>query len=82
MVTCMQVVNSGRFCQESYETAGREAGKRAKELRALGYQVSVSSIGPQVTPLGTIKTTLVDIRPGVHQDTFYLPPVNHVEWPR
>lgn len=82
MVTAMQVVNNGHFCQESYETATREAGIRAKELRAAGYEVSVGSIGPQVTPLGTIRVTLVTIRKGRNRDTFYLPEINRVEWPR
>jgi hypothetical protein len=73
-------VNNGRWCQASYETASRDAGRRAKQLRQLGYQVSVSSLGPQVTRVGTIKTTLVDIRPGSHADTYGLPEVNVVRW--
>lgn len=81
-MACMQQVNSGRWCQESYETASRDAAKRAKQLRAMGYQVTVSSIGSQVTPLGLIKTTLVDIRPGSNADTCDLPAVEKVEWPR
>lgn len=72
---CLLQVNSGRWCQESYETASRDAGRRAKELRAAGYQVVVSAMGLQVTRLGLLKLTLVDIRPGRHDDTFYLPPV-------
>ena len=80
---CMCAVNQGSWCQESYETPSRDAGKRAKQLRILGYHVTVSPLGPQVTPLGSsIKTTLVDIRPGVHDDTFGLPEVEKVDWPR
>ena len=74
---CMNQVNAGSWCQESYETSTRDAGRRAKQLRGLGYQVSVGSIGPQVTPLGTIKTTLVTVRPGVNADTFGLPEVEN-----
>lgn len=79
---CMQQVNQGRWCQESYETATRDAGNRAKQLRQIGYVVTVSSLGSQVTPLGHIKTTMVDIRPGLHADTTELPPVERVDWPR
>lgn len=80
-VQCCSQTNRGDWCQETYETASRDAGRRAKELRAAGYRVTVSSMGAQVTPLGTIGLTMVDVRPGVHQDTFGLPVVNHVNWP-
>ena len=79
---CMQQVNNGRWCQESYETATGDARRRAAELRKCGFQVTMSSQGIQVTPLGTIKITLVDIRPGKNQDTCYLPTVSRVDWPR
>ena len=79
---CMLQVNQGRWCQESYETVTGDARKRASQLRKLGYQVAVCSLGSQVTPLGMIKTTLVDIRPGRHEDTCDLPPVERVSWPR
>ena len=81
-MTCCSQVNQGRWCQESYETATRDAAKRAKQLRQAGYAVSVSAMGPQVTPLGTIRLTMVDIRPGQHTHTWQLPPVTRVEWPR
>ena len=77
----MYQVNQGSWAQETYETASRDAGRRARQLRAAGYQVTVSSLGPQVTSLGMIKTTLVDIRPGTNADTAGLPPVERVEWP-
>ena len=79
---CMLQVNNGRWCQESYETASRDAGKRARLLRQLGYVVSVAPLGPQVTRAGVIKTTIVDIRPGNHFETLGLPPVDTVRWPR
>lgn len=72
---CLLQVNTGSWCQESYETASRDAGRRAKHLREAGYSVSVASLGLQVTSLGTVKLTLVDIRPGRNRDTFYLPAV-------
>jgi uncharacterized protein YraI len=82
MVDCCFQVNAGKWCQESYETASGHARQRAKELRAAGYQVTVSSMGPQVTPLGLIKLTMVDVRPGANADTCNLPAVNRVDWPR
>jgi len=80
MIACSQV-NNGRWCQESYETATRDAGKRAKQLRQLGYQVTVGAMGPQVTPVGVIKLTMVDIRPGSHADTFGLPQIQKYQFP-
>jgi hypothetical protein len=76
-VCCLQV-NSGRWCQESYETASYHAGIRANNLRKAGYQVSVSPMGLQLTRVGLIKLTLVDIRPGSNPDTCELPAVEIV----
>lgn len=80
--TCSRV-NQGRWCQETYETASRDAGRRAKELRAAGYEARVSSLGMQVTPLGLLKLTIVSIGPGRHEDTCDLPTENTemVGWP-
>lgn len=50
------------WCQEWYESASRDARKRASNLRSLGYRVHVSSMGRQVTPLGSLAMSLVDIR--------------------
>lgn len=65
-----------KWAQEIYETASRDAGKRASQLRKLGYKVIVSSLGMQVTSVGYIKMTLVDIRPGTNVDLWNLPEVN------
>jgi hypothetical protein len=59
-----------------YETSARTAGRRARQLRAAGYLVTVTSLGTQVTPVGYVKMTMVDIRPGVHRDTCELPTEN------
>jgi hypothetical protein len=79
-MTCCLRTNTGSWCQESYETASRQAGVRAKQLRALGYNVTVGSLGPQVTPVGTVKLTMVTIRPGANADTFGLPQVQEIGW--
>jgi hypothetical protein len=82
VLKCMGRTNTGNWAQETYETASRDAGRRSRQLRKLGYLVTVGSLGPQVTPLGTIKTTLVNILPGSKPDTFYLPEVEMIQWPR
>lgn len=75
-ITCYGAVNSGKWCQEHYETASRDARVRASELRKLGYVVTVVSMGDQITPVGRVKMTMVDVRPGAnHLDTFDLPSV-------
>ena len=74
-VICYGQVNHGLWCQEWYETSSRHARKRANELRKLGYRVSVSSMGDQITNVGRCKMTLVDIRPGMNIDTAGLPDV-------
>jgi hypothetical protein len=79
----MQSVAGRNWIQESYETSTGDARKRASQLRKLGYRVTVFSLGSQVTRLGMIKTTMVDIRPGVdHVDTTEIPPVERCDWPR
>ena len=71
------IVGTGTWRQEHYETASRDAGKRARELRALGYAVVVSGLGLQVTPVGLVKMTMVTIRPQPGQD--YLGRIPDVE---
>lgn len=59
--TCYGQIRTHTCQQEWYETASRDAGKRAKELRKAGYRVSVEGMGSQVTSVGTIKMTLLTI---------------------
>ena len=47
--------------QEFHETSARTSGKRARQLRKAGYRVSVGALGNQVTPVGTIKMTLLTV---------------------
>jgi len=72
-VTCYGQTNAGRWCQEVYDSMSKDAGRRARQLRKVGYAVVTSSMGSQVTPVGTCKLTMVDIRPGQHADTCDLP---------
>jgi len=68
--------NTGRWCQETYDTASRHAGIRSRQLRKAGYKAHSSAMGPQVTGVGLVKLTLVSIEPGSNSDTFDLPEEN------
>lgn len=60
-VTCLGRVITRTSTQEHFETASRDAGRRAKTLRKLGIQATVSPLGLQVTNLGLVKLTMVTI---------------------
>jgi hypothetical protein len=72
---CYGQVNQGTWCQEWYETASKDAGLRARSLRKLGYVCHVQAMGSQVTGVGHVKMSLLDIRPGTNPDTANLPKV-------
>lgn len=72
---CYGQVNQGRWCQEHYESASRHAAARARVLRKAGYTVTVAPMGSQITGVGAVNMTMVDIRPGRHEDTLGLPAV-------
>lgn len=72
---CYGQYNNGRECQEHYETASRDAGRRSKRLRKAGYKVFSSSGSPQITRVGLVKLTTLTINPGGHPDTYGLPNV-------
>ena len=63
------IVNQGTWCQESWETSSNQARIRAQELKSEGYYVTVGSMGMQVTQYGTMKLTMVNIKPGRNWDT-------------
>jgi hypothetical protein len=73
-------VNQGNWCQEWYSTGSGEARKRTTQLRKLGYIVTTSAMGTQITNVGSMKMTLVDIRPGSNPDTFDLPGMPDIDW--
>ena len=51
--------------QEIYETASRDAGRRTRQARAAGHRATAGALGPQVTPVGTVRMTIVNIE---HKD--------------
>ena len=58
---CYLLVRTRNSQQEHYETAANDARTRARELRKLGFRVSVSPLGPQVTSVGIVRMTLLTI---------------------
>lgn len=50
------------WMQEWHETAARTAPVRARQLREAGFIVAVQRMGMQVTPVGRLRMTLVDVR--------------------
>jgi len=76
-MNCYGQINGNGWTQENYETASRDAGRRARQLRKAGYKVIVSAQGSQVTNVGRINMTMVDIH-GNFEQMSNLPPVNIV----
>lgn len=60
-VICYGLVRGRDWQQEHYETARKDAGRRARELRKAGFKVAVSPLGLQVTNVGTVRMTMVTI---------------------
>ena len=48
--------------QEWFDTGNPEIRRRSAHLRRLGLKVTVCNMGRQITEVGAIKMTLVDIR--------------------
>ncbi len=64
------IVNQGNWCQASISTGNKDIKVACRTLRDMGYKVVSSSMGNQVTSLGILKLTMIDIRPGLNEDTF------------
>lgn len=64
------IVNEGRWCQATVSTGATGIRTAASILRREGYQVSVGSMGNQVTRLGVLKMSMINVRPGTNPDTF------------
>ena len=66
----MAIVNDGRWCQATVSTGALGLRTATAILRREGYRVGTSAMGNQVTDVGVIKLTLIDIQPGTNPDTF------------
>jgi hypothetical protein len=58
---CILRVGTGTWTQETYESASRDAGRRTRQLRKLGFTARSSAMGEQITDMGRIKLTMVNI---------------------
>ena len=63
------IVNQGTWAQETWDTGNPGIRKRVADLKKRGYRVVTSAMGTQVTRVGVIKMTLINIRPGNNPDT-------------
>jgi len=62
MSECISAVSTHEWRQEWYPTGCAAMRRRTGALRRLNVRVTVSPMGRQVTGLGTMRLTLVDIR--------------------
>jgi len=74
-IRCYGRTGTGTWTQEWYETSSRDATRRTRELRQLGFIATAHAMGMQVTNVGRVAMTLVDIR---HADG-RIPPHPQVE---
>ncbi len=65
----MNIVNNGNWCQITHETGAPSIRTVTSILRRDGYTVTVSAMGMQITQLGRMRLTLIDVRPGRNADT-------------
>ena len=63
------IVNRGGWCQATVPTGTVGIRTAMAILKRLGYDAHTSNLGLQVTDLGLIKCTMLDIRRGSHEDT-------------
>lgn len=62
-------VHGRGWIQAWYETGSDEMKARASAARKLGYRVVSQAMGSQVTNVGRIRLSLLDIRPGRSGDS-------------
>ena len=70
-VTCYGGCWLSTTANEWYETASRDAGRRARQLRKMGLRVVTAPMGPQVTRVGIVKLTSLHVYPAPGAE--YLP---------
>ena len=75
-IRCYGQVSGNSWTQEHYESSSRDAGRRTKALRAVGFNAHTIPMGLQLTSVGAIRMTMVDIRYSANQDSSMLPQVD------
>jgi hypothetical protein len=75
LMNCYLQVIGRNFVQESYDTMSGDARRRAAQLRKAGFLAKTRSLGMQVTDVGRVRMSLVDVRfaPGYRDDVENLP---------
>jgi len=63
-IICYNQVIGPNWAQEWYESSTRHSRIRAKQLRQAGYHVICCGKSTQVTSVGLVEMSLVDIRGG------------------
>jgi len=58
---CYRLYRGSNWQQEHYESSTRDARKRAARLRSLGFNVTVSALGHQVTNVGLVRMSMITI---------------------
>ena len=58
----MATVKTHEWKQEWYETGSPDLRPRTAHLRRLGLTVTVAPMGRQITSVGSMKMTLLDVR--------------------
>ena len=66
---CYGVTDGPGWRQEVYESSTREAGARVRQLKRAGIHATACPMGLQVTSVGMVRLTLVNI----HGDYDHIP---------
>jgi hypothetical protein len=65
----MNIVNTGKWCQVALPTGESAIRNITSILRRFGFVVKTFNMGQQITSVGSVKLTMIDIRPGSNSDT-------------
>jgi hypothetical protein len=59
---CYGIIRGRDWQQEHYESSTRDAGRRVRDLRKAGFTAYSVALGMQVTSVGLVRMTMVDVR--------------------
>ena len=67
-VTCYERTGGQDWVEEWYRTESRHAGRRASQLKKLGFRVQIIDAGSLITKFGFLNMTRVSVRGhGAHE---------------
>ena len=64
------ITQNAKFLQAAVETGNKGIRKATAALRQAGFMATTFPMGMQVTPVGRIKLTMIDVRPGTNETTY------------